>query len=229
MNIKSKLVPFSTAAVLTIALAGNCFAGTTPFRDLSSVNAKEKIIALQEKGYVNGVADGLFAPNGHVTAAEGIQFIVNALNLNLDLVRFIKEPKATNYFPHSNNNAWYSNTLIIAAVNGLELPTDLDPSEEWTREEFTYRLIHTMELKGNLPMIKLNPVEITDHDQIKVDYEGAIQRGLVYHVIKLDGSGNFNPKDKLTRGDAAEQIYHALEYLKAHPAPVIESEGSVTD
>ncbi|ATW23621.1 S-layer homology domain-containing protein [Candidatus Formimonas warabiya] len=228
MNLKSKLVPFSTAAILTIALAGNSFAATTPFRDLSNVNAQEKIIALQENGYVKGISDGVFAPDHTITAAEGIQFIVNALKLNIDSVRFLKEPKATDYYPNANNDAWYANTLIVAAVNGLDLPADLDPSQEWTREEFTYHLIQALEQKENLPMINLVPVEIADQDQITVDYQGAIQRALAYHVVELDAGGNFYPKDKISRAETAEQIYQALEYVKAHPAPAPDSTGTET-
>ncbi|WP_243124100.1 S-layer homology domain-containing protein [Pelotomaculum schinkii] len=68
-------------------------------------------------------------------------------------------------------------------------------------------------------MINLVPVEIADHDQLTISYDGAIQRALFYGVTKLDAEGKFNAKGKISRAEAAEQIYNALEYLKAHPAP----------
>jgi len=229
MGIKSKIVSLSTATVLTFVLTVNSFAAINPFTDLTNVSAKEKILALQERGYVNGVGEGLFAPDNAITAAEGIQLIVNALELNLDLVRFIKEPKATDYYTKADNDAWYADGLIIASVNGFELPTDLDPSQEWTREEFTYHLIKATERHGNLPMINLIPVEIADQDQLTIIYAGAIQRALAYNVAKLDTEGKFNPNDKISRAEAAEQIYNALEYIKAHPAPVIDSKDVAMD
>jgi hypothetical protein len=49
--------------------------------------------------------------------------------------------------------------------------------------------------------------------------DGAIQRALAYKVASLDADGNFNPKSELSRADAAAEVYHALQYIEAHPAP----------
>lgn len=219
MKIKSKLVTLSAVTVLTLSIAGQCFATAIPFTDIENVSAKDKINELRDKGYVNGVADGIFAPNKTITVAESIQLLVNAFDLNLDTVRFIKEPKATDYFINADNDAWYANALIIASVNGIDLNNDIDPNQEWTREEFTYHLIQTIEKYGNLPMIKIIPKEIADQDQLTVSYDGAIQRALVYGIVQLDAEGKFNPKEKITRAEATEQIYNALEYIDAHHAP----------
>lgn len=223
MMIK-RIVASVTMGVMLLS-STYCFASDNEFTDISDLAAKDKVIALQDKGLIKGVGDNLFNPYASITAAEGVQFIVNAFNLNLDLVRFIKEPKATDYFVNADNNAWYANAFIIASVNGLELPNALDPNKNWTNEEFTYYLVKTMETKNNLPMLKINPVDIADGDQITVDYSGAIQRSLIYGVTKLDSWKNFNPKSEITRAQAAERVYNALEYIKAHPAPIIESEN----
>lgn len=222
MDIKSKMVAMCTATVLTLAIAGQGFAAVIPFKDLENIKAKDKVLALQERGYVKGTAEGVFAPNHAITAAEGIQLIVNALELNLDGIRFFKEPKATDYFLKADNNAWYANALIVASVNGFELPRDLDPAQSWTREAFTYHLIQATENHKNLPMINVVPAEIADHDQLTISYDGAIQRALTYDVVELDAQGNFNPKANISRAEAAEEIYNILEYLKAHPSPTID-------
>ena len=220
---KSKIISLCTAAILAVTLSGQVLALSTPFTDIANSSAKDKITALQEKGFVKGIGNDLFAPEKTITAAESIQLIVNALDLNIDTIRFIKEPKASDYFKKADDNAWYASAFIIAPLNGLELPNDLDPSATWTKQEFTYQLITAMELKANLPMIKLIPVKITDEASLEASYSGAIQRALLYKVVSLDAAGNFNPTEKLTRANAAEQIYNALEYLKAHrPAPVVE-------
>ena len=222
MKIKSKLVSMSVTILLTVTFALQSFAAIAPFTDLTNVVAKDKILSLQERGYLTGIGDCLFAPDSSVTAAQGIQFIVSSLELNLDLVRFIKEPKATDYFPKADNTAWYANTLIIATINGIELPKDLDPNKEWTREEFTYHLIYAIEKKGHLPSINIISVKVADQDKLTSSYDGAIQRALVYGVAKLDADSKFNPKAGISRAAAAEQIYNALEYLNSHPAPQIK-------
>jgi len=222
MKIKSKVVSISTATLLTMTFAVHSFAAVVPFTDITDVAAKEKIIALQEKGYVKGVGDLLFAPNDKITVAESVQLMVNALELNLDLVRFIKEPQATDYFVNAKNDEWYADALIVAAVNGLDFTKDLNPSQKWTREEFVHQLIQAIEKHGNLPKIKLIPTVIADQDQLTVDYDGSVQRALAYGVIKLDAAGKFNPKSEVSRAEAAEQVFNALEYLKVHPAPVMD-------
>lgn len=219
MNIRKQITSGAVALMLTLTLVIPSRAATAPFTDLAGISAKNKILALQAEGFVKGIGRGLFAPNRTVSAAEGIQMIVTSLKLNIDDIRFIKAPQATDYFKKADNGAWYANTFIIASVKGFELPADLDPNQAWTREEFTYYLIRAMEIHGNLPMIKLIPVDISDEDRITVDYSGAVQRALVYKVVTLDNQCKFAPQRKITRAEAAEQIYNALEYLNAHPAP----------
>ncbi|HEX2946818.1 MAG TPA: S-layer homology domain-containing protein [Clostridia bacterium] len=221
MKMKNKIAAVSTAAILTLSIAGNVFAADTSFKDLGNVNAKDKIIALQNKGLFSGTAEGVFSPYSTITAAQSIQLFVRAFNLNLDTIRFVKEPKATDYFKKAKNNSWYAQALIIGAVNGLDFSADIDPDLKLTREEYTYHLIKAIEKYGQLPMIKLVPVEIADQDQMTIEYSGAIQRALKYGIVKLDKEGRYNPKGELTRAEAAEQLYIALEYLKAHSAPVV--------
>lgn len=228
MKIKFRMISVLIAAMLTLSLAGQCLAAGTSFTDLENVSAREKILALQENGYVNGIADGIFAPKRILTGAEGVQLIVNALELNLDKIRFIKEPKASDSFPKANDDAWYANALIVAFIYELDLPNDFDPSQEWTREEFTYRLVQAMYADDKLPMVKLVPANIADQDQMTIDYSGSIQHALLCGIVKLDAEEKFNPKAKISRAEAAEQVYNALEYIKAHPAPIIDSTGMVT-
>ncbi|MBD2867082.1 S-layer homology domain-containing protein [Paenibacillus arenilitoris] len=224
MKTKFKMLTLSTVTALSLTFAGQSFAAANPFTDLANIAAKDKIAALQEQGIVKGISDDLFAPNATITAAQGVQLIVNAANLNLDLVRFLVEPKATDYFKNADNDAWYANALITASVNGVELPDDLDPNKKWTREEFTHLLIRTIEAHSNLPMLNLVPAEINDEADLTVDYQGSIQRALAYDVVELDEQGNFHPKAEITRAEAAEQIYNVLEYVKAHPAPAPEAD-----
>ena len=136
MKIKMKM--FVTSIILISALTVRSFAAVSPFIDLEGVSAKTKILALQEAGIIKGVGNMLFSPKENITAAQGIQLIVNALKLNIDNIRFIKAPLATDYFVKANNEAWYANALIIASVKGLPLANDLEPNQAWTKEEFTY-------------------------------------------------------------------------------------------
>ncbi len=74
------------------------------------------------------------------TAAQSIQLFVNAFELNIDNIRFIKAPLATDYFAKANNNGWYADALIVGSFNVPELPSDLDPNQKWTKEELLITL-----------------------------------------------------------------------------------------
>ena len=150
-------------AVMT--LTGTSFAGTG-FKDISNVVEAPSIIKLQERGIIKGTSSTTFSPNHVLKSVEGIHMINAAFDLNLDLIRFIKEPFASDYFTNVDDKAWYAYGLIVATVNGVELPADLNPKANWTREEFLYRLVSTLEVKLELPMIKINPIEIKDASNI---------------------------------------------------------------
>ncbi|WP_336774737.1 S-layer homology domain-containing protein [Paenibacillus sp. MMO-58] len=222
MTKKYKFITLAATAVLTLSIAGQSFAATNPFSDIANVPAKDKITALQNKGLVQGVGEDRYFPNATLTAAQGIQLIVNALDLNIDTLRFFKEPHATDYFPKADDNAWYADALIIAANNNIGLPNDLDPNKTWTKEEFTHQLILAIEQHSNLPMIKIAPVEFNDQDEVSISYDGSIQIALVLKIAELDQDGNFNPTDDITRADAAVLIYNALAYIGEAPAPSAE-------
>ncbi|MFC8683715.1 S-layer homology domain-containing protein [Brevibacillus porteri] len=216
MNIKQNMMSFSILALLTVSFVQPSYAATTPFTDLAHSGAKDKIVALQQQGVIKGIDDSKFAPDETITAAQGIQLIVNAFDLSLAAIRFVKAPQATDFFSKADNDAWYAESLIIAAANGLELPADLDPNAEWTKEQFIHQLMRVMETKGNLPMIKLVPVEIQDNHELTVDYQGSIQRALAMDIIDLDKENKLHPQKAITREEAAEMIYNALAYLKSH-------------
>lgn len=224
MKKSFKLVTLSAAAAIAFSFAGEQFASAAAFTDLNNVADKEKIIALQDMGLIKGISATKFGPHLPISEAEGVQMIVNAAGLNLDTIRFVKAPKASDYFANANDSAWYAQALIIAGVHGLDLPADLQPGRKLTREAFTHQLINAIELGGRLPMIKIAPVEFADQDQVTAEYSGSIQRALAYGVVKLDGSGKLNPKQQITRAEAAVEISNALAYLKAHPAPAAQSE-----
>ena len=214
-----KIVALSTAAALALSLTGHVFASATVFTDIDSVEGKDQIVALHDSGLINGITAERFAPNKTITQAETVQMIVNALGLNLDLVRFVKEPKASDYYRNAEDSAWYANAMIVAAVNGLDFPADLNPQEKLTREAFTHQLIHSIEISGKLPMINPVVLEFKDQDQVKADYSGSIQRALKYGIVELDQNGEFHPKKEITRAEAAVEVSNALNYLKAHSAP----------
>lgn len=216
MNSRKKLLSLSAAAVLSLTLAGQSFAATSTFTDLEQVAAKDKIVSLQSQGLVSGVSNDLFQPNEPLTASQGVQLIVKALGLNLNSINFVKAPQASDYFAKANNDAWYAQSLIIAANNGLALDAALDPNQKWTKELFTKELLLALDGHNIMHMMKLPPIEIKDKAEITIDALGSIQAAIYKGITSLDADGNFHPQAEITRAQAAEMIYNALKYI--HPA-----------
>lgn len=206
MKLKIKVITLTT--ILLLSMTGQSFAASNPFTDITDTNSKDKIVKLCEDGVIKGVGNGLFNPDGTVTAAQGVQMIVNAFDISLAAFLFIKAPQATDWFKNANDNAWYADALIRAGANNIGLPADLDPNEKWTKEEFTYYLIMAMEAHYNMPMINMMYIETADESEMTIEYQGAIQRSMKYNITALDLDKKFYPQKPLTRAEAAEMIYN---------------------
>jgi hypothetical protein len=194
--------------VLLLSATGQSFAAASPFTDISDLASKDKIIELYEDGVIKGVGDGLFNPDGTLTAAQGVQMIVNAFDISLAAFLFIKAPLATDWFKNANDNAWYADALIRAGANDIGLPADLNPNAKWTKEDFTYYLIMAMESHYEMPMINMMYIETADESDMTIEYQGAIQRSMKYNITALDQDKKFYPKKQLTRAEAAEMIHN---------------------
>lgn len=212
------------ALTLTTLLCSSLtFGSAFAFSDLDEGQA-ESIMALKDRGVVSGIDQEHFVPKGKISYAQSVQMIVKGLDLNLDLMRFKKQPEATDMYSNISNDAWYADAFIIAHYHGLQIPKDVNPNATITREQFGDLLVRALEKKGNFPLIKMF-IMIKDEDQITVDYQGTLQRLLLYKITTLDKDGKFNPKSELTRGEAASWLYNAIRVMEANtqkPAPTEE-------
>ncbi|WP_322924124.1 S-layer homology domain-containing protein [Paenibacillus campi] len=214
--MKYKWASLAAASVLTLSIGANAWAASQ-FGDIGKIEGKEKIESLQQRGFISGVTATQFKPEQTLNAAQGVQMLVKSFQLSLAQFQFIKAPQASDSYTKVKDGVWYSDAFIIATLNGIEVPRDIDPAAKLTREQFTDYLMAAMQKSGNLPMFKIDPLKIADDSNITAAYQGAIQRSLALHINKLDESGKFNPKQPITRADAAIMIYNALDYLQKHP------------
>jgi len=199
---------------LTLVLIISCLLGGSvlAFNDLDSRADKDILLTMKDKGLISGADGKHFNPEGKLTNAEGIQLIVKGFDLNIDNLRFIKEPKASDYFKNVSDDAWYAQTFIIAQFN-LQLPQDMSPNAVMTREEFAHYLFTGMMTKGEFAFIELYML-INDEDQVNADYMNAIQKLLITKVIELDKDSNLHPKSPITRAEAAVLTYKAMDVVK---------------
>ncbi|PKM57794.1 MAG: hypothetical protein CVU98_04180 [Firmicutes bacterium HGW-Firmicutes-3] len=214
MKKRSRILAFLMVLVLMGSFGFDTHSATI-FKDIGGLQEREAIGYLHNKGYVNGVGNGMFAPYATITTAQAIQLMVNFMELNLNDVRFVKAPLATDYFEKAINSAWYKEAFIITGVKNPVFPSDINPNQPMTTEAFVYYLIQTLELQYDLPMIKVLPQSITDNQAINPNYSGAIQRALYYGIIALDQQGNIHPNRLITRARAAQLVKNVMDYRDA--------------
>lgn len=209
-------ISISLLIMLCVILTSSVLA----FQDIDNNPDKAKIQSLQDQGIINGF-NSKFNAEAQLTYAEGFQLIVKALDLNIDHMRFIKMPLASDYYTHVSDNAWYANAFLMAQFH-LEPPADVRPNDVMTREVFAHYLFKGMMTKGEFAFIKIYML-IGDEALVTPEYMDAIQNLLISNVVQLDADSNFKPNVAITRGDAAVMIYNGLQFLKnAEPIPPLE-------
>lgn len=212
--MKKWTIPLSLAMALLLFFSTAAFA----FEDLPEGSDRDKIRSLQERGIVNGYGSSFMASK-KLNNAEGVHLIVKSLDLSLAAFLFIKEPLASDSFDKVPNDAWYANSFVIAAVNGLGLPRDIDPQAEMSREAFAHYLLTGLLLKGDYPFTKML-VHVADEDDVHPDYRHSLQLLLNAKIVQLDKDSLFRPQEAITRREAAVLVYNTLEFMKAHEEPL---------
>jgi hypothetical protein len=185
------------------------------FQDIKGDPAEAKIQALQQAGIISGVNEDSFAPNGKVTYAQGIHLLVKGLDLNLDRIRFIKEPKASDSYSNVKDDAWYASSMITAFYNGIPVERDIKPDLPMTRETFAYYLYSGLVGKAEFITNKMYLI-IHDEKDINAAYMNAIQDLIKLKIAGLQDGGNFKPKAEITRSEAAEMVFNAREVIKQY-------------
>lgn len=212
VNIMKKMTNIVLlASLLVFSIGSSAFA----FSDLKGSPDEAAIQSLQEKGIVEGMDGDRFAPNTSMTAAQGVQLIVKALDLDLGKIRFIRAPKASDSFSKAKDDVWYSESFIIAAMNGLPIGRDIDPQQTLTREQFAEWLHAAVEKTGPYPVVNMF-VNIADQAEVTPGSMNAIQVLLLTKIAKLDDASKFNPKKPVTRAEAAVMAYNAMEFVARH-------------
>lgn len=181
-----------------------------PFSDLDSVSwAKDSIERLRDAGVVNGIGEGLFAPNASVSREEFVKFIVLGLGLELT--------EATDVdFRDVDRNAWYSSYVLSAASSGVVFGRDdgtFGVGDKITREDMAVMICRALSAKGISTAATGEPgftdtAYISDYAAESVSFlnETGILRGL--------NNGSFEPQSFSTRAQVAVVICRTLDFLK---------------
>ncbi|MFY0255085.1 protease complex subunit PrcB family protein [Chitinophaga sp. 30R24] len=155
-------------------------------------------------------------PVSRISYGQGIDLIVKGLGLNIDNMRFIKVPKATDYYKYANNNAPYASALIIAANKGVQSGRDLRPELPATREQFALALYEAIQGTGQYP-VNMMWLNIKDEKEFGKDALNAVQTLIKFNVVSLK-DGSFRPKAYITAAEARQMVKLAANFVQAQRA-----------
>ncbi|QJC52444.1 S-layer homology domain-containing protein [Paenibacillus albicereus] len=189
-------------AALLLAASAPLQAGA--FADVDADPNAAAIRSLERSGLLSG-GDVKFRPTEAMTNAEALSLLVKAFELNLDRIRFVQAPKASQYYPGMSDGAWYSEAFLIGAVHGLGLPKDVKPGEAIDRERFAVLLLQAMKASGGGWSGEKGKAP-ADESAIGSDSRDSVRELIAAGLPLLDASGRFQPKKAVTRSDAAAWV-----------------------
>jgi hypothetical protein len=159
-------------------------------------------------------------PNTRLPFGQGIEMIVKGLGLNIDNIRFIKEPKATDYFKKADNNASYASALIIAANNGISSNRSVNPASPATREQFALALFEAIQSTGQYP-VNMMWINIKDQSSFSKNTLNAVQTLIKFKVVELQNNA-FRPKAYITPAEAQDMVDKAASFVQQHKKAVAQ-------
>jgi len=204
------------AGVLLFASGSQAFAA---FDDLDNTLDKKKIEYLDEYHILTGMTDTKYAPEHALNTAQGVSALVKGLDLNLDNMRFIKKPEASDYYTRISNEAWYSDDMMVAYLNGLDIPADVDVTTSMTRGQFVSLLWQAVEQVdpdinesggNNITSTTANE-QIADDQSLSAMDQQMLQQVIHREIATLDPKNKFYPNEPITRAEAAVMLYNAIE------------------
>jgi hypothetical protein len=228
-SVRLEVIPLNrlTKRISVVVLAAAMLGGSAAlaFSDIAQDPAQTKIENLRKDGVLSGMDGDRFAPKEVLTYDQGVRLLVKGFDLSLAHISFFKAPKASDYYANIPDDAWYAEDFIIAQYNGLEIPQNVDPASQLTREQFAVLLNKAIQQKGSFAVIELFNI-LADEDAVDPTASGSIQTLLNMRIAKLDDKGQFRPKAGITRSEAADWLYEARAFVASHTGNVPSPEPS---
>jgi len=180
------------------------------FSDTSGHDSGNAILALAERGIINGYTTGAFVPEGTITRAEFAAVIVRALGLKVDY-------SSATTFGDVPVGSWFSSYVNAAYRYGIiqgRSAATFEPHGLITRQEAAVMVFRTAALCGLAETLDDNAIrnilaQFTDYKTVAPWATEAM--ALCYYANILDDDSiEIDPLQWLKRGEAADMAYRML-------------------
>ena len=167
--------------------------------------AQKPIIALAERGIVNGVGDGMFLPQSTVSRFEFIKMITGVCGI-------VNENAQANYIDLNKTHWAYSYVASAYEMGLLDIYSEkiFNGAAPITREEIAYVSVKAMIKAGLIDEKQAVLPDFSDKDKMSEFSLMPIARLASLGVINGRDDGSFGPKDFATRAESAKIVYNVL-------------------
>ena len=180
----------------------------TEFNDIDGVEwASEAILALADKGIINGRSEGYFKPNDFITREEFVKILVCALQL--------EKEEYNNRFNDVKSNDWFVSHVNIAYNNGIVSGIDefdFGVGKNISRQDMAV-MLHNI-LKKYSVNIQSKELTFEDSDSIKDYAVEAVEALYGMGIINGISDKEFDPLGNATRAQAAKVVYSVLNIIQ---------------
>lgn len=184
------------------------------FKDVPSGQWYSKAInEMAAKGIISGKGEGLFGLGQDVTRAEVATFMVKAKD--------IKPNSTTTSFTDVDANEWYAQWVSAAETNKIMAgigDNKFGPKDQLTRAQMAQILVNAYGFKAD----ENNKQTFNDIDGLSwATAKSSIETLASLGLISGYGDGTFQPNKVVSREEAAQFIYNAMNYNKQPEAKVV--------
>ncbi len=179
------------------------------FNDIEGVTwASEAILALADKGIINGKGDGKFKPDDNVTREEFVKIIVGALGMS-------DAEYEGNAFSDVKDSDWFCKFVNIATENQIVKGIGggmFGVGENITRQDMVVMVYNALLFKN----AEVTSAELHFEDKSEIaDYAYEAVCAL-YEMGAINGVSEtrFEPMGTATRAQAAKVVYAVLKHLQ---------------
>ena len=177
--------------------------------------ARDAIQAMTQAGYLSGYADNTFKPSAQITREQAAAIYGKVLQQNLneqELADIVTKESSTSY-SDVEADRWSSSAIKLVSAAGVmegTSKTAFTPSKTMDREQFVASAASLAKKLNLSTPVKAEKVTFKDEASISSAYLADIQYMAQRGIIASGATENFNPKQPVTRAQAATILNRML-------------------
>ncbi len=177
--------------------------------------ARDAIQAMTQAGYLSGYADNTFKPGAQITREQAAAIYGKVLqhNLNEQELADIVTKEASTSYSDVEADRWSSSAIKLVSAAGVmegTSKTAFTPSKTMDREQFVASAASLAKKLNLSTPVKTEKVTFKDEASISSAYLADIQYMAQRGIIASGATENFNPKQPVTRAQAATILNRML-------------------